>query len=58
MFFKVIGEISEVETIATGRAIRDLRRLRKHYSGRRWRKKKGTAKIELSDGTICLAELH
>jgi hypothetical protein len=53
MFFKVIDEISEVETIATGRAIRDLRRLRKHYSGRRWRKKKGTAKIELSDGRFC-----
>jgi hypothetical protein len=58
MFFKVIGEISEIETIATGKAIRNVRRLRKHYSGRRWRKMKGTAKIELPDGTICLAELH
>jgi hypothetical protein len=58
MFFKVIGEISEVQTIAAGKAIRDVRRLRKYYSGRRWRKMKGIAKIELPDGTICLAELH
>lgn len=52
MFFKVIGEISEVQTIAAGKAIRDVRRLRKYYSGRRWRKMKGIAKIELPDGTI------
>jgi hypothetical protein len=58
MFFKVIGQISDIEIIATGKAIRELRRLRKHYSGRRWRKMKGVAKIELPDGTICLAELH
>lgn len=58
MFFKVIGEISEVQTIATGKAIRDVRRLRKYYGGRSWRKMKGIAKIELPDGTICLAELH
>jgi hypothetical protein len=58
MFFKILGELSGVETIAVGRAIRELKRLRKHYSGRRWRKLKGIAKIELPGGTICLAELH
>jgi len=55
MFFKIVGKISDVEAIATGRRIRELRRLRKHYGGRRWRKLKGIGRIELPDGTICLA---
>ena len=58
MFFKVIGRISEIETIASGKGIRERRRLRKFYGGRRWRKLKGMATIELSDGTIHHAELH
>jgi hypothetical protein len=29
MFFKILEEVSQVEIIATGRAIRELRRLRK-----------------------------
>jgi hypothetical protein len=58
MFFKILGDIPDTETIATGRGVRQLRRLRKSYGGHRWRKLKGVAKIELTDGTICLAELH
>ena len=58
MFFKILGDIPDAETIARGRGIRELRRLRKSYGGRRWRKLKGVAKIKLTDGTICLAELH
>ena len=58
MFFKIVGSITNVETIAAGKAIRESRRLRKAYGGRRWRKMKGIATIELADGTICLAELH
>jgi len=58
VLFKVIGSISDVETIASGRGIRELRRLRKLYGGKRWRKLKGTATIELADGTMCYAELH
>jgi hypothetical protein len=58
MFFKIVGDISDVETIATGKGLRDRRRLRKFYGGSRWRKRKGIATIELADGTICLAELH
>jgi len=58
MFFKIIGRVSGVETIASGRSIREGRRLRKLYGGRRWRKLKGIATIELTDGTICIAELH
>ena len=58
MFLKLLGAISKIEVIATGKGIRELRRLRKRYGGRRWRKLKGIAKVELSDGTICIVELH
>jgi hypothetical protein len=56
--FEVIGKITSVETIATGRAIREIRRLRKIYGPRLWRKRKGIATGRLPDGTICRAEVH
>jgi hypothetical protein len=58
MSFKIIGRISDVEVIASGKGIRERRRLRKLYGAGRWRKLKGTAAIKLPDGTICQAELH
>jgi hypothetical protein len=58
MFFKIIGRISDVETIASGKAVRERRRLRKLYGGQRWRKLKGTAAVKLVDGTMCYAEVH
>ena len=56
--FEVIGAISEVETIAVGKGIRDLRRLQKQYGKGRWRKLKGIAQVSLRSGRIRLAELH
>jgi hypothetical protein len=58
VFFKVVGEMLDVETIASGKGIRERRRLRKLYGGRDWKKRKGTAAIRLADGTMCYAELH
>jgi len=58
MFFKIIGDVVEIEVIARSRSIREGRRLRKLYGGRRWRKLKGVATVELEDGTLCTAELH
>jgi hypothetical protein len=58
VFFKIIGGISDVETIASGKGIWERRRLRKFYGGQRWRKLKGVAAVELADGTICHAEVH
>ena len=58
MDFTVIGEISDVETFANGRRIRELRRLRKQYGSGRWRKRKGLATVRLSDGFVAQAELH
>jgi hypothetical protein len=58
MHFEILGPISEVETFATGSGIREIARLRRVYGRGRWRKRKGVARIRLSNGTICHAELH
>ena len=58
VFFRIRGDITEIETIAIGRSIRELSRLRKVYGAGRWRKRKGLAFVELSNGTIRQAELH
>ena len=56
--FEIVSEITEIETIATGAAIRDIARLRKNYGPGRWRKLKGIALVRLSSGRIRKAELH
>jgi hypothetical protein len=56
--FEIIGEIRDIETIATGHGIRDLPMLLKHFGGSNWRKLKGFATIRLQDGTIAEAEPH
>jgi hypothetical protein len=58
MDFELLGELEDVETIATGASIRELPRLRRLYGKGRWRKMKGVARIRLKDGRIRLAELH
>jgi hypothetical protein len=58
MHFEIVGQISDIEPIATGSGIRIFAILRKRYGGRNWRKLKGTAKVRLSDGTIRVAEVH
>jgi hypothetical protein len=58
MNFEIIGDISEIETIAVGQAIRDLPRLRKQYGPGRWRKLKGIALVRLASGSVRRAELH
>ena len=58
MYFKILEPLQDVETIAVGRAIRELRRLRRIYGAGRWRKRKGVARVRLRDGAIRLAELH
>lgn len=55
---EILGQISQIETIAIGRGIRELDRLRKVYGPGRWRKRKGIAKVRLPDGIMCMAEIH
>ncbi len=56
--FEIIGNITDIEVIAVGSAIRELPRLRKQYGPGRWRKLKGSALIRLSNGRVRRAELH
>lgn len=58
MYFEIIGEITSIETIAVGSAIRDIARLRKRYGAGRWRKFKGITTVRLSNGKIRQAEIH
>ena len=58
MKFEIISEITDIETIAVGTAIRELKRLQKLYGKGRWRKLKGVALIRLATGRIRRAELH
>ena len=58
MHFEIVGEITDIETIAVGSGIREITRLRKLYGGTRWRKMKGVALVRLPYGGLRLAELH
>ena len=58
MYFEIISEISEVEPIAVGSQIRDLKRLHKQFGRARWRKLKGIAHVKLESGRIRRVELH
>jgi hypothetical protein len=58
VFFEIVGPISNVRTIAVGRKILQLARLKKLYGPGRWRKMKGEASIRLRSGELRRAELH
>jgi hypothetical protein len=58
MHFEIVGQISNVETIAAGRGIRTLSEIRERYGPGRWRKLKGVATVRLATGRIRRAEVH
>jgi len=58
MHFEIVGEISNVEVIAVGSAIRDIGLIREQYGPGRWRKLKGFATIRLANGQIRQVEIH
>lgn len=58
VYFEIISEIQNVETIAVGGRVRDIMRLQKKHGVGRWRKLKGVVKVRLQSGRICDAELH
>ena len=58
MHFELLGPLTQIETFAVGSQIREIARLRKLYGQGRWRKRKGTAKVRLSDGSSHVAEIH
>ena len=58
MSYEIVGDITQVETIAVGTRIRELSRLRRLYGRGRWRKMIGVAMIRLRTGRMRRAELH
>jgi hypothetical protein len=58
MKFEILGEIRDIETIATGRGVYIRRYLDRTYGKGRWRKRKGKATVRLADETVCEAEIH
>ena len=55
MDFEVVGDITSVETIASGSGIRERGRLRKRYGLGRSRKRKGVAEIRLATAKLFAA---
>jgi len=58
VLFEVLGQITDVETISVGSAIRELKRLEKQHGKAKWRKMKGIGEIRLQSGRVVQAELH
>jgi hypothetical protein len=58
MSFEIIGEMTEVETIAVSGNMRILPVLRRRLGQARWSKRKGVATVRLAAGTLRRAELH
>jgi len=56
--FGIVSAIVDEQTIAQGRGIHELARLRRLYGAGKWRKRKGIARIRFNDGTTRTAELH
>jgi len=58
VYFEIVGDIIQIETIAAGRGVRRLARLRRRYGTGRWRKLKGVAMVRLAGGRMRQAEVH
>ncbi|NLZ04438.1 MAG: hypothetical protein GXY19_04650 [Phycisphaerae bacterium] len=58
MEVEVLGDITDVETIAIGRGVHIRRYLDRIYGRGNWRKMKGVATVRLPEGTVCRAEIH
>jgi hypothetical protein len=56
--FELIGELTDIETIAVNLSIRERRRLKAQFGGRRWRKLKGIGQLRFPNGEVRKAELH
>ena len=56
--FKVVGQITDIVTIAVGSRIRELPTLQARFGRGRWRKLKGVATVRLTDGSMRSAEIH
>ncbi len=58
MDFELVGELTDVETIAVNLSIRERDSLKERFGGRRSRKLKGIALVRLLNGNVRKAEVH
>ena len=58
MDFEIIGEITVIETIATGRGVHARRYLNRVYGRGHWRKMRGVALVRTSSSLPRRAEGH
>jgi hypothetical protein len=58
MDFEIVGDVTDIETIALNLGIRERIDLKARFGGRRWRKRKGIATVRLPSGELLRAELH
>jgi hypothetical protein len=56
--FELVGSIHDVETIAVNLSIRENKRLKTQFGGKRWRKLKGVALVRFPNGEVHQAEIH
>ena len=54
----MVGELSDVQTIAVNLSIRERDSLKNLYGGKRWRKLKGVGLVRLVNGNVRRAEVH
>jgi hypothetical protein len=57
MRIEIIGDITDIGTIAVGRKIRELLRLQRIYGRGRWRKLNGVALVRVEGGEAFRAEV-
>lgn len=58
MELEILSDITNIETIATGRGVYIRRYLERTYGVGHWRKMKGVATVRQTDATVCQAEIH
>lgn len=56
--FESVGELTDIEVIAVNLSIRELRRLKADFGGRRWQKLKGIGLVQFPNKEVRQAELH
>jgi hypothetical protein len=58
MYFEMVTEITEIQTIVVVSRIREIKRLQKQFGHGRWRKLKGFAHVRIPSGRIRRVELQ
>lgn len=58
MKFEIVGEIEQIEIIASGGSVKARARLQRVHGNGDWRKVIGVATVRLSSGKLRKVELH